>query len=503
MVFIKKKWIALAGSLLVAGAVTGIVAGGFMASKNADPYRTYYKQPTGNTVQDMVGSYYAAVIEGAKLLDLPGFTHQIPLQTAVAESRFDKTGFLLLDSDVVTPFTSQVATIQYRTDQGSFLVGIGLAMYLNDYKDYFSNGSNELTWATYGGLNFSSVTSYMAGFQNGIRWFNKNIVPLNPGKYLPLTEKFIGPANQDNFAGGFGPSQGNQLISRLLQLRVNALIPVAGPQAVSAVNMVASQQLRTVVIGVDSPLEDSGTVKNLYLPKPTNSNQKYPGPIVPFSSLKNLDVTSDMMLRLINKGISYTDPDNNNIGGFGYNSLGTLANAGVGISKPGKPYFLQAMNLFNESLNNGTKIDTYEQAVELLEKQPAYQHAISPEGMVFYSTNALNNNPPSNPKDFENNGAFTFLLPESGSSYKKMPIEVPNNLPNPMTQQQWTQRRDFSLKGFVRDGVQEDSNKIKEILSSSTSILLDQSFSETAYLGIYLFYRYYNIKIPELPGGGV
>ena len=496
MVFIKKKWLILGGVILGIGAISGIVAGGFASSKNADPYRTYYKQPTGDSVQDLISSYYAAVIEGARLLDLPGFTHQVPLETALPEQKFDNTGFMLLDSNAITPFTSQIATIQYRVDQGSFLVGIALGMYLNDYKDYFAPNATELTWATYGGWNFSSVTSYMAGFQNGIRWFNENIVPKHPGM-LPLVEKFIGPTNNDNFAGGFGPSQGNTMIARLLQLGINALIPVAGPQSVTAVNMIAAQKLRTALIGVDSPLEKSGAVSNLYLPKPSSSNVKYPGRIVAFSSLKNLDTTSFQMMKYIDEGISYTDPGDHDIGGFGFNSLGTLANGGVGISDAGKPYFIQAMKLLKPSIN------TYQDAVSLLESEPGYQKAVSPEGMVFWSTPEFNKNPPNDPKKYNEHGAFTFSLPLHGTAYPKMPMEVPSDLIGKITQPEWTKRRDFNLKGFIVRGDQADTNKIKEILSSSTSILLDQSFSETTYIGLWMFFKYYQINIPAVPAGGV
>ncbi|MBR2652603.1 hypothetical protein IKD56_04680, partial [bacterium] len=76
---------------------------------------------------------------------------------------------------------------------------------------------------------YSSVTSYMGGFQKGINWFNKNIVPKKSG-YKEIEQVFINNELNGNFSNGFGINDGDDLINRFLDKGVDVIIPIAGTQ---------------------------------------------------------------------------------------------------------------------------------------------------------------------------------------------------------------------------------------------------------------------------------
>lgn len=462
--------------------ITAIVAG-YVGSYKANPYRKYYRRVVNDTPQSVVASYRSAIENGAQLLILPGFTSYDPMLLALKNPAFNKTGFVLIDeklsnNDPSNPNakedkdkdTSQVSTIQFRTDEGSFITGIALAQYLNDYKEYFKKDDNKLTWGTYGGKNFSSVTSYMGGLQQGIKFFNESIVPKD-ATLEKIEQVFLGDKYQDNFADSFASDGGNAITDLFLQKNIDCLIPVAGPQAISLAAKIASKKTkRTIILGVDVPLEDNKVIKDYQLP----SDKNMPSSIVPFSSLKNISQITPKVLTAINEGRNY-EVDAKGVGGFGINTLGTILNEGVGVSEAGKKYFTKAINTFkNNSLD-------YTQALNQIQQEAAFKKLSTKEGLVYVAGNEQ----------------FTYPnLPIQSSIYNRNPIKKPDNYN--MTQKEWEEKTNFNLTNFIKRNVQSDDNKIKIIVTPSTAVLLDNSFNQTSYLALYLFFKSYNINIPNV-----
>lgn len=377
---------AIPATALVVGGVTAAVVGGYCANENANPYQTYSATPVGSSNSDFIQVYFASAVNGTRLLLLPGYSHTSPMTQALGiteannqpiYSYMNKTGFLLMDDSYGMPIfnsdnqvdTTQiqpvwgthVGSVQFRTDLGSFIVGIAAGEFLNEYQYYFApNEGDQLTWATYGGDSFSSVTGYMGGLQRGIRWFNEHIVPYAKtadGKpFKPLHQIFLGSDYNSNFTNGFGATDGNTLISNFLMKKVDLLVPVAGGQTQQATRMIKQNQAKTVILGVDSACEDD-TNSNLSLYKPgyqdVNGSTAIGGTnnIIQFSSIKNLNKADFQMMTNVNAGIT-TPEAGKTIGGFGYQSVGTTENQCVGLSPAGYQYFIRAMELFSATYDN-------------------------------------------------------------------------------------------------------------------------------------------------------
>lgn len=381
-----KKWMwAAPVSILAVGCVTGAVVGGYFANIHANPYRVYSSAPTGNSNSDLMQMYFAAAVNGTRLMVLPGYSHTIPLTQALAISQkqnapmynyLSRSGFLLLDDFYGLPiwqgnklntntaqplWSSQVAAIQFRTDLGSFVTGIAAGEFLNEYQYYFApNPGDKLTFATYGGGSFSSVTSYMGGLQRGIRYFNEYIAPFAKTKsgkpFKKIEELFVGHTQVTNFSNGFGATQGDTLINNLLAQNVSMLMPVAGVQTQQAVRLIKQNHKRTVVLGVDSANEND-TNANLPLSTPgyeeVNGTTKIGGTnrVIQFSSMKKLNIATVLMADDVEKGISHPGKGES-IGGFGCVSLGTTENNCVGVSEAGYQYFVRAMEIAMKAHNN-------------------------------------------------------------------------------------------------------------------------------------------------------
>ncbi len=482
----KTKKIIIISSVLAGSAalLTGVAVGGYYSSVNANPYKEFYRTPASDTDTAFLSSYYSAQIYGAELLLLPGFSLNPSMSLALKNAKFNNMGFLLIDDAYSGESTSQVATVRYRVDEGSFVTGVAIGQYLNQYKDYFDVNGDGLTWGTYGGMNFPSVTSFMAGFQSGIDWFNKNIVPKKPG-FQEIRQVVLGPTYNDNYANGFGPSDGNPIIDKFLvrggQDSIDCLIPVAGPQTVSAVSKISVKKgKRTIVVGVDSAIEDDKSVKGYTLPQVSGIN--CPKQILPFSSLKKIDTTVPQIINKINEGAT---TQANNIGGFGFDSLGDINNNGVGVSKAGEQYVVDALKILDPSVSD------YNAAINKLKTESQFNQ-------YFTSNNGSG--------DFAGvfkagSGTFEYALPTAATQYAPVPKTKPADIPDAqMTQKQWESKLTFNLKGFIKDGVQSDEDKIKIVLSTSSSVLMDASFSQAAYLGLYYFYKEHNINIPPVKG---
>ncbi len=462
--------------------IAAAVVGGYYSSLSANPYKEYYRSPSSDAVPSFLASFYSATLRGARALVLPGYTLVDPLNAALENASFNKTGFFLVDEAYYGDCNTQVASVQFRADEGSFVSGIALAMYLNDYKEYFSNNDNKLTWATYGGDPYDAVLAFMSGFQKGIDWFNKTIVPKNPN-YLPIEQMFISDQDNDNFSHSFGPSDGNAIIDKFLIKGVDCLIPVAGPQSIDAAAKISikidprtKQPQRTIVVGVDSAMEDDKKTKNYKLPQVKGI--KCPKYILPFSSMKKIDQILPIMFEKTNEGTPAVD----NIGGLGYHSIGNIHNNGAGVSPAGEQYVVEAIKLLSPSVSNYNQaieyIATLPDFINLAKKDPGEDNLAS----GIYNLMGID---------------YKYSVYTKGFLLPTLPDKKPVNIPDSkMTQAQWDEKKTFNLKGFVQKGNQKDSDKIKLILSSANSILHDAGFCQVSYLAIYYFYKKNDINIP-------
>lgn len=614
-----KKWMWVTPlTVVVAGAVVGAVVGGYYANSEADPYRIYASSPIGSSNSDMIQNYFAAEVGGSRLLLLPGFSHTSPLTQSLSITSkqnkpiYDynnKTGFVLLDDQYGFPifnnnelsatqaqpiWSTHVAAVQFRTDLGSFITGIAAAEFLNEYQYYFApNPNDKLTWGTYGGGCFSSVTGYMGGLQRGIRYFNDYIAPFaktSDGKpFKPVEQVFVSRTLGNNFSNGFGPSQGDTLINFLLQKDVSMLVPVAGAQTQQAVRLINQNKSRTIVLGVDSAGEND---KNSNLPLVTPGYEMVNGSkaiggtnkVIQFSSVKRLDEASRLITNNIESGITTPNPKENGgtIGGFGYLSLGTPANGCVGLSEAGYQYFVRAMEIaclaHNNDLNslpadtpyvptnNGTDLskeqidkifaipdnnpenndptsgkpyedtwnDLYNKYVKILMDTPTYKSLNDPKQKVYYTYNDWTPGTPPNNKDscsyadlpnnckqmMPINAWGTLENPKSTPDFTDLDDwyreyeAVPDSTPNAKeinatrleslhkfiidNKEEILTRADFNLKGVLtKEAYEKNKSIIKVMISTPDAPLLDQGFTQSAYMGMLEYWKQWGINLPD------
>lgn len=528
---IKKWWWQL--PLVLTGSVAVGVGIGFgsVYMQNANPFREYGRTPVTGNDAGIIEAYDAAIANGSKLLVLPGFTHKSPLiryldytpsESASHYKLANQAGYLLLDDTYGIPvltkdgkwdnnlkqplFTNKVACAMFRTDLGSFITGIAIGQFLNDNAEVIlkDKGRDYFEWATYGGLTPSNVTGYMGGFQRGIHWFNENLAfEDNEWGYKPLKQVFLGSRQQENFSGGFGPTQGDQLIDLFLAKNIDLFIPVAGPQTQAAVNRINLYKRKTFVIGVDSAAETDMSV-NAPLETIPGMN------VIPFSSVKRLDEIGAQVMNNINTGVSV--PHDTTVGGFGYISLGTPQNGGVGVSEAGQSYFVKAMKNLHPQIPDGD----YDKAVQELEKNhKEFTDLMENSNQIYYAYNGWWEDKPAA------NGTNSWSyddLPESGVEMLPMYDEKEfnewfnisgNEMYKPFIPQinKWRQdresmlkaRADFSLENeLTAEQYERYEGTIKVIVNSPDSPLLDNSFAETSLAGILLYWWKYQ-QITDLP----
>ncbi len=343
-------------------------------SKDLDLAKGYWRRPGGtreNTFRQIFNG-------GANLIIAPGFNHKEAVEI-VANQNKDK-GFILLDSNVDTKkgnFTN-VASFTFRAEQSGFLAGIATAEFLNANKEIFKTGQDDdgkLKVGGFVGLAFPSTVDFLVGFQSGIIAYNLSVE--NSKNTTNKKEKVewvsLGPNISDYSSGSFGTGQGDIKSKQLLITeKVDAIIPIAGPQTYDAISVITGHLNRpAIVIGVDSEQENNSQLQkeltdkqlnNMTL-KDSNGNPLGNKNIIQFSAIKKLDeAVYKTLIAIFNEkdpnNANYKNTvnlfsndsgnDKNPIQGFGYNNIGTLSNGTVGISKAG----LEWIKLFNQSWVN-------------------------------------------------------------------------------------------------------------------------------------------------------
>ncbi len=478
MLLNKSLWgkIAIVSGIAMA---TGVVVGGYFSISQLNKFNSYYVTPSDDTSRGFINAYKNAVYNGAQAILTPGYSHKDPINQSFAEYQdfFKNTGFLLFDekfskSDIAA---KNSWSITFRSDLGSLQVGIAVGMLLNQYQDVFYN-DGKLTYGIYGGLPFSSVTSFMGGFQKGIEWFNEKFTQAPNNKFLSLDGtreieyKPIEMITSDigYFAGGFGPSAGSSVSYNLLNKNADVIMPVAGPQIWTTLDQIIKLNKKCLLIGVDSAVEEDPLNKSL--PFKSKFGEIGNGKFVQFSSMKNLALATDKALQIINNGnivpeipigednyyfknFSSNDGLPGSIGGFGTVAVGDIQNGCVGISNEGKKYLDKALELTNST------------------------------------------DPSLEPKYSEVNEMY--FMDEKGEkwNYGEAPFGLSQEFVDLFDGED---RSDIlNLKEFIKANHQADKEKIKVVISGSTSILLDSSFTQSCYIGLLNFLKSLKIDIPS------
>lgn len=340
------------------------------SSKEIKENNGIWKRPGIDTIS-RIASYKYAFEDGAKIVVATGFNQQDGLQQITSrkpdlkqfKNSFKDNAFIFVDGTMNAgtganagfygnydsdPYN--VSSISYRADDGSFLTGVSTAVFLNKYQDYFKK-NGKLGVSSFVGLAFGSTLNFFNGFRLGIHYWNMILQPLIKtvdGKKTTLPINWVSPVsgNYDisNFTSGSFSANETKAITLTDGMQRNgaaAIFPIAGPQTALVTTRVttntSSDFSKTIVVGVDTAQENT---KSLERDLPGGANIGT-GKVIQFSSVKNLKDSTAGVLNAITKG--HNGKNANILDGYyglGWNNVGTVTNAGVGVSDAGLKYLI-------------------------------------------------------------------------------------------------------------------------------------------------------------------
>lgn len=257
------------------------------AIKAANKIGSSYKKVQSTSADDYAPAIASLVAEKCDIIAAPGFNF-IASVTASAKKN-PKTDYAMIDDNSIK--LPNVKDIVFETDEAAFLGGYAAASY-----------SKTGVVATWGGAAYPSVTIYMDGIADGIKYYNqqknKNVQLLG---WDVATQKgtFIGNFTDQN--------QAKTDTQNFLDQKADVIIPVAGSLYQGAAAAITGSGSSAVLEGVDADIfKTDPKYKSLFL----------------VSILKGVDSATTAV---IEQSAASKTFDNTQY-------VGTLKNGGVGLS---------------------------------------------------------------------------------------------------------------------------------------------------------------------------
>jgi basic membrane protein A len=213
--------------------------------------------------------------------------------TKAAAEAHPELKFSIVDNSY-DPAIANVVSQAFQTDEAAFLAG------------YLAAGVTKTgIVGTFGGMNIPTVSIFMDGFYRGVMHYNE---------VHGTTVKVLGWNPDDETAGLFtndfsDQQKGSDMATSLMDEGADIILPVAGPVGLGAA---AAIKARTTA---DAPVYIIGVDSDWYLTAPDYAA------IELTSVLKNMDVTTVNVIKSAMDGTF-----------AGGNSVGNLANGGVGLA---------------------------------------------------------------------------------------------------------------------------------------------------------------------------
>ena len=244
------------------------------------------KKIQSQSSSDYAPAFSSLVAQKCNIIVAAGF--QFPKALGASAQANPKIDYAMIDDNSLK--LPNVKDIVFETDEAAFLGGYAAAAY-----------SKTGVVATWGGAKYPTVTIYMDGIADGVKYFNqqkhKNV------KLLGWDVK----SQNGSFVGGFtDQNKAKQLTQGFLDQKADVIIPVAGSLYQGGAAAITGSKSSAVLEGVDA---------DLYLTDP-----KYKSLILT-SILKKVDVAAKDVVEQAAKG----QFDNTTY-------IGDLKNGGVGLS---------------------------------------------------------------------------------------------------------------------------------------------------------------------------
>ena len=224
-------------------------------------YNIKYIYDTPLTIEDDIEVIEGLINKGANVIIAGGGYHMIEPVDILAK-KYPKVKFIVMD-DVAHNYYDNVASIQFRQNEGSFLVGALCAM-----------ESKTKAIAMIGAININIINDFNVGFIAGAKYINPNINIYT--EYIADYDKISNPFDNSKVA--------RQIANKLYQTKnVDIIFQVAAGAGLGVFS--AAKDNNKYVIGVDSDQD--------YLAEG----------IILTSMMKNIDVGLDIVIsEIINSG---------------------------------------------------------------------------------------------------------------------------------------------------------------------------------------------------------
>ena len=200
-----------------------------------------------NSETDFAPNISSLVDQGCSLIVTVGFA-LADATSAAAEANSD-VEFAIIDDASID--AENVKPITFDTAGAAFLAGYAAA-------DYSKSG----IVATWGGMNFPTVTIFMDGFAQGVKYYNEQ-----KSKDVKVLGYDLANPDSATFTGGFEANDvAKTTAQNFIDQGADVLLPVGGPIYQSAGVAIQESGKDIAMVGVDSDLYESDpTYKDLYL----------------------------------------------------------------------------------------------------------------------------------------------------------------------------------------------------------------------------------------------
>jgi basic membrane protein A len=243
-------------------------------------------------VQSKSSDDYASAIDSlvglnCNIIVAPGFNFIASVKAAAAKN--PDVNFAMIDDNSIK--ADNVKNLVFETDQAAFLGGYAAAA-------YSKNG----VVATWGGAEFPSVTIFMDGIADGVKYYNEQ---------KKKNVKLLGwnvDTQKGTFIGNFTDQKKAQTVTQnFLDQNADVIVPVAGSLYQGAAAAIQGANSHAVLEGVDADLyQTDPRYKDLFL----------------VSILKKVDAASQDVVEKAAKAKSFDNAQ----------YVGTLENGGLGLS---------------------------------------------------------------------------------------------------------------------------------------------------------------------------
>ncbi|MFE4948571.1 BMP family protein [Leifsonia sp. NPDC056665] len=247
-----------------------------------------YKSVQSKSANDYLPNIKSLIQQGCNIIVASGFNLVAPVKQASAEN--PKVNFVMVDDNSIK--ADNVKPVVFNTDEAGFLAGYASASF-----------SKTGVIGTYGGQKLPSVTIFMDGISDGVKYYNQQ---------KGATKKVIGwdvAAQDGQFVNSFVDLNTSKTIAQtMLGQNADVLAPIGGPIYQGAASAIKDGGKNVALIGNDADvfLTDQNGYNSLFLT----------------SIMKNIKPTVSTIVQQAASGSKF---DNSQY-------VGTLKNNGVGIA---------------------------------------------------------------------------------------------------------------------------------------------------------------------------